>query len=283
MIVIKNLKKLYGSKVALDNINLKLESGNAYGLIGVNGAGKSTLINCISGIIKSYKGSIEINKGHIGIMPQDAELDKEFTPLELLNYYYFSTEYGTSKDKKSKQVLKKAGCSSFINKKIKTLSHGMKRKVAIAQSLLNNPEIIILDEPTAGLDPKAIIDIRELINAQRNKNVLLLISSHNAEDIKELCDFLIYVDEGNIKKFEPINAQKGEKIVYLVLQEYTEKNVELIRKIKSVKKIDAKKKQLKIQLHKDYSAQELIKDLVKNKILIKEFRESNNMDKLLNK
>ena len=246
MIMINGLSKKYGKNLALDNINLKIEKGKTYGLIGENGAGKTTLINCITGIIKDYKGNVKysFNKNSLGFMPQDAALEEDITPEKLLLFF---SSLNNSNHKNISWALKFTGCHEFKNKKIKNLSHGMRRRVMFAQAVLSNPDFVVLDEPTSGLDPKIIIEIRQLIKKLKNDEKTILISSHNTQDIEEICDHLLFLENGTLKKQQDIKNYRGNNLIKILLKSELSDNLAgEIKKIKNVLKLSLENKELTI-------------------------------------
>ena len=270
MIKITNLSKKYRNDLVLNNINLNIKKGKTYGLVGENGAGKTTLINCITKVIKDYGGSIQCNfkENLLGFMPQDALLEEDTTPEKLLTFFY------SLYDKNDKNLLKNvnnalkvAGCYEVKDKKIKTLSHGMKRRIMIAQAILHDPEFIILDEPTSGLDPKVIIEIRSLIKKLKNKGKTLFISSHNTRDIEEICDYLIFIDNGIIKKEEEMQNYRGNNLIKITLNgKLKESDISLLNKIKNIEKIKQDNNELLIFIKDKNSLNQTINNILKNDI-----------------
>ena len=216
-----NISKHYGAKRALTNFNKEFTYG-VYGLLGPNGAGKTTLINIIAGIISMDKGgAIKYNncdvfskdsdfKSHIGYMPQQQKLYDTFTPIRFLSY--MAALKGISKKQAQIQIpelLDNVELSDVANKKIKEFSGGMKQRLLIAQALLGNTDVILLDEPTAGLDPRQRVIIREKI-AKCSKNKIVIISTHIVSDIETIADEIILLKEGNIILEGPIDKLKED-------------------------------------------------------------------------
>lgn len=209
MIEVKNLTKKYGNKTAVDNISFKIRNGTIYGLLGPNGAGKSTTMNMLTGCLSPTEGSININgydiyddaikaKSLIGYLPELPPLYYDMTPYEYL--IFVAKAKKISKDliqKQIKRVMTDTGIYDVADRLIKNLSKGYRQRVGIAQALLGNPEIIILDEPTVGLDPAQIIEIRELVR-KLGKNKTVIISSHILAEISELCENVIIISKGKI-------------------------------------------------------------------------------------
>ena len=175
MITVKNVCKKYGSFVAVDNISFEIDDGEIIGLLGPNGAGKSTTMNMLTGFIEPTSGEILINgvniskkskkaKSNIGYMPENVPLYKDLTVKEFINYMA-ELKYVKGKDKKNmvSDIMAKTNLTDVQNKLIKNLSRGYKQRVSMAGALVGSPKILILDEPTVGLDPKQITEIRNLI------------------------------------------------------------------------------------------------------------------------
>ena len=261
MIMINNLIKKYGRNLVLNNLNLKIEKGKTYGLVGENAAGKTTLINCITNIIKDYKGEIKYNFDQklLGFMPQDAVLEEDLTPEKLLLFFSSLNNYN---NKNVSWALKFAGCYDFRDKKIKNLSHGMRRKVMFAQAILNNPDLVILDEPTSGLDPKIIIGIRQLIKKLKNKGKTILISSHNTQDIEEICDRLLFLENGVLKQ-QKINDYRGSNMIKILLKSRSNNNLfDDIKKIKNVLKVKLDNMELIIFIRNEKLLNNTLKNII---------------------
>ena len=207
MIEVKNLVKKYGDHIAVDHLSFTVEEGHIYGFLGPNGAGKSTTMNMITGYIGPTEGSIMIN-GHdmlenpeeakkcIGYLPEIPPLYTDMTPLE---YLRFAAELkGIARNKKEEEVQKviaDAKLEAVSDRLIRNLSKGYRQRVGLAQALLGMPEIIILDEPTVGLDPKQIIEIRDLIRSLKEKHTVIL-SSHILQEISAVCDHVFIISKG---------------------------------------------------------------------------------------
>ena len=199
MITVKNVCKKYGSFVAVDNISFEINDGEIIGLLGPNGAGKSTTMNMLTGFIEPTSGEILINgfniskkskkaKANIGYMPENVPLYKDLTVKEFINYMA-ELKYVKGKDKKNmvSDIMAKTNLTDVQNKLIKNLSRGYKQRVSMAGALVGNPKILILDEPTVGLDPKQITEIRDLIKSLA-KDHTIIISSHILSEISQMCE-----------------------------------------------------------------------------------------------
>lgn len=209
MIEVRNLVKKYGNHVAVDHLNFTVEKGKIYGFLGPNGAGKSTTMNMITGYIASTEGDILIDghnileepeeaKKRIGYLPEIPPLYQDMTVRE---YLEFAAELKAIPREKKKSNIEEVMSTTKIedvkNRLIKNLSKGYKQRVGLAQALLGYPEIIILDEPTVGLDPKQIIEIRDLIKGLGRKHTVIL-SSHILSEVSAVCDHVLIIDKGRL-------------------------------------------------------------------------------------
>ena len=209
MIEVNNLVKRYGNHTAVDHLSFKIEKGKIYGFLGPNGAGKSTTMNMITGYIASTEGEVlidghnileepEVAKKKIGYLPEIPPLYQDMTVQEYLN---FAAELKMLPKEKRKanieEVMSTTKTIEVKNRLIKNLSKGYKQRVGLAQALLGYPEIIILDEPTVGLDPKQIIEIRDLIKSLGQKHTVIL-SSHILSEVSAVCDHVLIIDKGKL-------------------------------------------------------------------------------------
>lgn len=210
MIEVKNLTKVYGRKRAVDDLSFTVEDGEIFGFLGPNGAGKSTTMNIITGCLSSTDGTVII-EGHdifeepyeakkcIGYLPEQPPL---YMDMIVWEYLVFVAEAKKIKkenmEKEIKRVMEKTGLMDVHTKLIKTLSKGYKQRVGIAQALIGNPKVIILDEPTVGLDPRQILEIRELIK-NLGKEHTVILSSHILQEVNSVCDKIMIIAHGKLK------------------------------------------------------------------------------------
>ncbi|URZ87467.1 ABC transporter ATP-binding protein [Floricoccus penangensis] len=217
---IKNVSKSYGNKLVIDDINLTLEPG-LYGLLGANGAGKSTLMKMICNVSRTSKGEITYNEKNIvnnkeflddlAYLPQDFSYYPEFTVIDFM--LYMASLNGMNKKiakNKTFEVLDKVGLNRNLSKKkIKTLSGGMKQRLGIAQAILDDPKILIIDEPTVGLDPKERVRFRNMISEIAEDNIVLL-STHIVSDVEYIADEIIILKNGQIKNMGTVQELLSE-------------------------------------------------------------------------
>ena len=222
MIEVSNLVKKYGDHTAVDHLSFQIEKGKIYGFLGPNGAGKSTTMNMITGYIASTEGKVMID-GHdileepeaakkcIGYLPEMPPLYFDMTVLE---YMKFAADLKkiprNQKDKQIKEVMDMVKITDMKDRLIKNLSKGYRQRVGLAQAILGYPEVIILDEPTVGLDPKQIIEIRDLIKSLKQKHTVIL-SSHILSEVRAVCDYVLIISHGKLVASDtPDNLERLE-------------------------------------------------------------------------
>ena len=209
MIEVKNLTKTYGAHRAVSDISFTVDGGKVYGFLGPNGAGKSTTMNMITGCLAATAGTVKIDgydifddyveaKKRIGYLPEQPPVFMDMTPREYLDFVADVKKVAKS-DKSSQiaEIMSKTGIDAVADRLIKNLSKGYRQRVGVAQALIGNPDLLILDEPTVGLDPKQIIEIRNLIS-RLGKNHTIILSSHILSEIQEVCERIIIINNGHI-------------------------------------------------------------------------------------
>lgn len=208
MIEVKHLTKQYGDKLAVNDISFTVEDGEILGLLGPNGAGKSTTMNMLTGYISSTSGQALINgidiledpikaKAQIGYLPELPPLYLDMTVMGYLNFVYDLKKCKLPRRSHLKDVCNLCRISDVSGRVIKHLSKGYRQRVGLAQALINNPPILILDEPTVGLDPKQIIEIRDLIKSLGKKHTVIL-SSHILSEVSAVCDYVMIIAKGQL-------------------------------------------------------------------------------------
>lgn len=208
MVEVKNLVKRYGDKLAVDHVSFTVNEGEILGFLGPNGAGKSTTMNIITGYLSSTSGTVTIDgceilddpkgaKSKIGYLPEIPPLYQDMTVKRYLEFVYDLKKVTLPKQEHLAEVSKVTKIADVYNRVIKNLSKGYRQRVGLAQALIGNPPVIILDEPTVGLDPKQIIEMRNLIRGLGKKHTVIL-SSHVLSEIQAVCDRIVVINNGKL-------------------------------------------------------------------------------------
>jgi ABC-2 type transport system ATP-binding protein len=252
-IIVQSVTKLYGEQKALNNVSFEVKTGEIVGFLGPNGAGKSTMMKIITGFIPASSGKVMVNgtdvgtdnpgiRKKIGYLPENNPLYPEMYVREYLGFVASVYKMGALKKNAINNIISVTGITPEQNKKIGSLSKGFRQRVGLAQALIHNPEILILDEPTTGLDPNQIVEIRNLIKeAGREKTVML--STHIMQEVEAICDRVIIIDNGVIVADEEKNNiySKIKKPIQIVQVEFDkdpgESTLSGIKNVKSVKYI----------------------------------------------
>lgn len=279
MIEVKNITKKYGNFVAVDNISFTIKDGEIVGLLGPNGAGKSTTMNTITGFIEQTEGNVIVNgydtlkkskraKSQIGYMPEGVPL---YDDLSIKEFVTYMAELKKVKRKEKKEqvqdIIKKTGLDEIQNKLIKNLSRGQKQRVSLAGALVGNPKVLILDEPTVGLDPKQIMEIRSLIKDLGREHTVIL-SSHILSEVSQICDRVIIINNGRIVAEDTPehleNKVSSNNIIYITVEDNDDKINTMKEKIKGIKEIklietnEDKTKRYMISAEKDEDLRKVI-------------------------
>ncbi len=230
MIEFKNVSKNFGKVKALKKIDLQIKKGQIVGLLGPNGAGKTTAMRILMGILKPSKGQVFINgklvqenlvevKKKIGYLPEDNPLYKDFKIYEYL--FFIAQAKGINKiEEQINKVAKETSISSEISRKIDHLSKGYRQRVGLAAALLGNPEVLVLDEPTVGLDPNQIAEIRNLIKDLAKKKTVIF-SSHILSEVKQTCEEVVIIHQGEIVKSGNLKKITQERSLEEIFQSLT--------------------------------------------------------------
>ncbi len=258
---LKKVAKSFGATKALSGISFTLREGEVVGLLGPNGAGKSTLMRILSGYYtnwdgdvnffeKSYRNHLKSIKNEVGYLTENNPLYPDMYVIEYLKYV---AELFKCKKAPIKQLIKKTGLLSHYNKKIRFLSKGYKQRVGIAAALINDPRLVILDEPTTGLDPNQLLEIRKLIRELGNKKIVLL-STHILQEVDAICDRVLIINQGEIVLDEKLkNLRQNKKKIIQVSFDYRVETVALLKieDVKHVRNIGGFSYEIEIKGNKD--------------------------------
>ncbi len=243
MIEVKNLTKVYGNHIAVNHVSFTIDSGKIYGFLGPNGAGKTTTMNIITGCLAATEGTVTVD-GHdifdepieakkcIGYLPEMPPLYPDMTVLDYLRFVAEAKGIaGKEITAEVERVMKKTDITKMQKRLIKNLSKGYKQRVGLAQAILGNPKVIILDEPTVGLDPQQLIEIRDLIR-ELGRNRTVMLSSHIMQEISAVCDTLIIIANGKlVAEDTPENLERyaeHEQTMKLVVRTSKEQSEEIV-------------------------------------------------------
>lgn len=260
MIEVNHLTKKYGDRFALNDLTFTVEDGKIYGLLGPNGAGKTTCMNIMTGYIAATEGQVKINgfdivkdaeeaKKHIGYLP---EIPPLYPDMKVREYLEFAAELKRVKKEERRQqiddVMEKTFISDMQNKLIKNLSKGYKQRVGLAQAMLGNPSVIILDEPTVGLDPKQILEIRELILSLKKEHTVIL-SSHILSEVSAVCDEIMIISKGKVVACDTPDGlshlMQGEDNLELVIKGSESTVRQILLEIEGIRSYETKANQNK--------------------------------------
>ena len=287
MIEVKNVTKKYGKAVAVEDISFSINDGEIVGLLGPNGAGKSTTMNILTGYIEQTSGEVTIEgyntlkkpkkaKMQIGYMPEGVPLYTDLTVKEFVTYMAELKQVDRKvRKEKVEKVIEQTGLKEVENKLTKNLSRGYKQRVSMAGALVGEPKILILDEPTVGLDPKQITEIRNLIK-ELGKTHTIILSSHILSEVSQICNKVIIINKGKIvaidtpEKLE--NKVSKNNCIYVTVEDTENKIKSMKDKIKEIKNIEL------VQENEDKTKQYLIeadKDVDLRKKIFSEFAKEN--------
>lgn len=258
---LKKVAKSFGATKALSGISFTLKEGEVVGLLGPNGAGKSTLMRILSGYYtnwdgdvnffeKSYRNHLKSIKNEVGYLTENNPLYADMYVIEYLKYV---AELFRRKKALINQLIKKTGLLSHYDKKIRFLSKGYKQRVGIAAALINDPKLVILDEPTTGLDPNQLLEIRKLIRELGDKKIVLL-STHILQEVDAICDRVLIINQGEIVLDEKLkNLRKNKKKIIQVSFDYRVETVALLKieDVKHVRNIGGFSYEIEIKGNKD--------------------------------
>ena len=272
MIEVRGITKKYGNFTALDNVSFSAEEGEIVGLLGPNGAGKSTTMNIITGFIEPTEGEVYVNginmlkkpkkaKREIGYMPEGVPIYSDLTVKEFVTYMAGIKKVDRKETKeKVAKIIEETGLNEVQNKLTKNLSRGYKQRVSMAGALVGEPKILILDEPTVGLDPKQITEIRSLIK-KLGENHTVILSSHILSEVSQICDRVIIINKGKLVAVDtPDNLESkvsNDNSIYITIEdpenkvEAMKEKIQDIREIKLIKENEDGTKQYIITANKE--------------------------------
>jgi len=218
-ITVKNISKNYGTQKAVDSISFSIEKGEIVGFLGPNGAGKSTTMKIINGFLKATEGEVFVNdinvaensldaQKHIGYLPEHNPLYLEMFVKE---YLIFCTDIHQTSKESVTEIIQKVGLTPESHKKIKQLSKGYRQRVGLAAAMLHNPDVLILDEPTTGLDPNQLVEIRSLIK-EIGTDKTVLFSTHVLQEVEAICDRVIIINKGELVADKQLSELKNESL-----------------------------------------------------------------------
>lgn len=279
-ISVSNLTKVYGSQKAVDDISFAVANNEIVGFLGPNGAGKSTTMKIITGFLAADSGNAEVNgvkvnidpveaKKQIGYLPEGNPLYYEMYVREYLEFIAGVHHLKNGVKRRVEEVIDLTGLRVESNKKTGQLSKGYKQRVGLAAALIHDPKVLILDEPTTGLDPNQIVEIRQLIK-ELGKNKTVLFSSHILQEVESICDRIIIINKGKIVADDTlINLQSSNKNIHTVLVAFGKKiNPDLLKALPAVENVEEIQNQYHIRTS----------DPDKLKKLLLEFSLQNNLD-----
>ncbi|WP_234122416.1 ABC transporter ATP-binding protein [Clostridium hydrogenum] len=287
IVELKNITKRYDDKLVVDNINMNIEKGEIFGLLGPNGAGKSTLISMVCGLVKKDKGIIKIGnydidkqkikaKEYIGLVPQEICLYEDLSGYDNLNFWGSMYKLrGAKLKERMDEVIEAAGLNEKIREKVKTYSGGMKRRLNIAAAVMHHPEIIIMDEPTVGIDPQSRNHILEYtMNLNKKLGTTIIYTTHYMEEAEHLCSKLAIMDEGKIIAYgskEDIKRMvTDEENAKIFVEGYKEEMELKLKEIEGVRKVSYSSPELSLVLkNSSESLNYVIENLIKFGVKIK--------------
>lgn len=237
-IKVTNLSKSYNDQLVVDAVNFKINKGEIVGFLGPNGAGKSTIMKILTGFIKEFEGQAFINdisvkeqviltQKTIGYLPEHNPL---YLDMYVKEYLSFNAEIYNIDKSEISSVIEKVGLESHAKKRIKELSKGYRQRVGLAAALLHNPEVLILDEPTTGLDPNQLVEIRELIK-EAGKDKTVLFSTHIMQEVEAVCDRVIIINKGKIVADQHVNNLQNDKEQIIEVEFDTKTEKQLIEEL----------------------------------------------------
>lgn len=250
-VIIEGLTKKYNSFTALDNLNLKIKSNMIVGYLGPNGAGKTTTIKILTNLIRATNGKVYIDNvdvaedpkqalSNVGVVAETPEFYPYLTPRETLSY--LGKVRGMDREyikKRNKEVMEEVKLMEWMDQRIGKFSRGMKQRLAIAQAFLHEPQILIFDEPASGLDPRGLIEVREIIKRQKKENRTIFMSSHLLHEVQEVCDKLALLNFGKLIAYDDVgNLSKLTIIKKIEVKTHSALTPDQITRIKNLTNVE---------------------------------------------
>jgi len=277
LIQLKNLTKKYSSFVALDNLSLTIDSGTCVGYLGPNGAGKSTTIKILTGLIHPNSGTVKISGidvtkdirsalSDVGVLVEIPQFYSNLTPDETMSY--FGKLRGVKElQQRITKTLEMINLSDWRQKKIGTFSKGMRQRLGIGCALLHEPSLIILDEPTTGLDPRGMIEVREIIRSLKKEGKTIFMSSHLLSEVQEVCDEVAILDRGKLMRYDSVkninDKQQAQKIKVGCVSKPTPEQILTVKTFDGVKNIEESDSFFVIEFLGDMESQAELLDVIK--------------------
>jgi ABC-2 type transport system ATP-binding protein len=297
-ITTRDLRRCYGKLVAVDHLNLKIPTGSLFGLIGPNGAGKTTTLRMLAGLLEPSSGEIRVNElstkqywneiqWQIGFMPDFFGVYEDLLVWEYLDFFARCYKLEPNRRQQvTKELLELVDLTEKRDAYVHTLSRGMRQRLCLAHALIHDPQVLILDEPASGLDPRARVEIRELLRELRNMGKTILLSSHILTELAELCDHVAIMERGRLVISAPIDeilrrTREHRRFTIRVLND-TQRVDEILRSMPAVRDISFEEGQnlgRKIEIEfsgNDEAAADLLESLVAQQIRVASFGELNN-------
>lgn len=277
MLKLENVRKTYGSLVAVDNLSFSVKNGEIFGLLGENGAGKTTTFRMIMGLLEPDKGKITLDgkkidykvTDKIGFVTEERSLLTKLTVKEMIEYYGILKGMDESNiDKKLDYWLEKFEITEYKNKKIKELSKGNQQKIQFISAVINDPKLLILDEPFTGLDPINVNFLKDAVKELQKKGCSIIFSSHQMEYIEDFCEQLIILVHGKVILNGSLDEIKENYAKKNIIIKADDLDIDAIKKIKGV--IDVEQKANEVVVHiEDISISKSVFDIVKDKYVTK--------------
>lgn len=298
MLTIKNLRKSFGSFNALKDVNLEIKSGEIYGFIGPNGAGKSTTMKIISGLLAADGGEVYVDgvdalknnkrlKEKIGYMPDYIGVYENLKAIEYLEFYASIYDISSKEARrKGYELLEIVNLKDKGDVNVDKLSRGMKQRLSLARSMMHDPKLLILDEPSSGMDPRARFEMKNILRNLKELDKTVLVSSHILAELGEICTKVGIIDHGNMVTQgtieEIMEEAGGNKLISISILDKVDEGIKLLKSFENVSKVNLEEGKLIVSIKgSDEEAAEILKALVINNIKVNSFnRKEGNLEEL---